>query len=107
MERASDRSDVALAVLAGGAGSRMGGPKQGLRIGGEPILARLARRANWSGPKVLVLGVAGEAGEGAEMFDVVARDEVAGEGPVRGVLTAVEACGAAAVVVVPVDMPNI
>src|SRR5690348_11805056 len=107
MEPASDRGDVALAVLAGGAGSRMGAPKQGLRISGEPILSRLVRRAAWAGPTVLVLGVGGEAREGAEMFGVVARDGAAGEGPVRGVLTAIEACGARGVVVVPVDMPTI
>ena len=37
-------TDVTLAILAGGAGSRMGMPKAELRIGGRPILEHLLDR---------------------------------------------------------------
>ena len=46
--------DVTLAILAGGAGSRMGEPKANLSVRGRPILQYLFERFNWPGPTMLV-----------------------------------------------------
>jgi len=99
--------DVTLAVLAGGRGERMGGPKSGLVIGGVPILQYLLRRLAWGGPTVLVTGVGNERPAGWELFDAEVTDAVAGEGPLRGVLTALEGAGTELVAVVTVDMPGV
>jgi molybdenum cofactor guanylyltransferase len=96
-----------LAVLAGGAGTRMGGPKDRVRLGGRPLLRELMERLRWDGPTILVASGGRAEMEGAEAFDVVAPDAVAGEGPVRGVLTALEATPSEAVIVVPIDMPGL
>lgn len=97
----------ALAVLAGGAGTRMGGPKDRVRLGGRPLLRKLLERLRWEGPTVLVASAQRAEMEGAEAFDVVAADAVAGEGPVRGILTALEASPCEEIIVVPIDMPGL
>ena len=98
---------VTLAVLAGGEGRRMGGPKGDLSLDGRPILRRLHERLAWPGPTLLVTAPGREKPPGADGFDAEAVDPVAGEGPLRGVLTAVENATTELVVVVPVDMPEV
>jgi len=98
---------VTLAVLAGGEGRRMGGPKGQLLLDGRPILRRLHERLAWPGPTLLVTAPGREHPPGAEVFDAEAVDPVAGEGPLRGVLTAVETAATPAVVIVPADMPDV
>jgi molybdopterin-guanine dinucleotide biosynthesis protein A len=94
-----------LAVLAGGAGSRMGRPKGMLEINGRPILAYLLDRIDWSGPTMLVTAPGRERPPGAERFDSEVRDDVEGEGPLRGVYTAITHATTPVVVVMAVDMP--
>ncbi len=96
--------DVMLAIIAGGAGTRMGGPKHRLQIRGRAILVDLLERMAWEGPTMLVVGNQGERVEGAERVDAVVADAVAGEGPLRGVLTAVDLATTEMVVAVPIDM---
>src|SRR5690349_6303951 len=96
---------VTLVVLAGGAGSRMGRPKGLLEVDGRPILAYLLDRLHWAGPTMLVTAPGRERPPGAERFDREFSDEVADEGPLRGVYTAVTHATTPAVVVIGVDMP--
>ena len=100
-------SDVTLAILAGGEGSRMGKPKAELQIAGEPILAYLLNRFAWPGPTLLVTAPARGKPPAAGRFDREAMDAVAGEGPLRGVLTALEACNTQYLFITTVDMPGI
>jgi molybdopterin-guanine dinucleotide biosynthesis protein A len=100
-----DLSNVTLAVLAGGQGSRMGMPKALLKIGDKPILEHLLDRFAWPGPTMLVTSAGREHPPGWERFDQEACDEVENEGPLRGVLTALGNCVIDPLVVVTVDMP--
>jgi molybdopterin-guanine dinucleotide biosynthesis protein A len=99
--------DVTLAVLAGGQGKRMGGPKAYLRLGGNPILEYLLARVAWEGPTMLVLSPGVEEPPGARAFNGRVSDAVAGEGPLRGVLTALENATTDVVAVTTVDMPGL
>ena len=99
--------DCTLAVLAGGRGSRMGRPKGLLTVGGVPILAHLLDRLAWPGPTLLVTAPGRERPPGWERFDAEAVDPVADEGPLRGVLTALEACRTPMLAVATVDMPGV
>jgi molybdopterin-guanine dinucleotide biosynthesis protein A len=102
-----DLQEVTLAVLAGGRGERMGGPKSRLQIGGVAILQYLFKRLQWPGPTLLVTGIGNEQPPGNELFNREVTDAVAGEGPLRGVLTAIDAATTERVVAVTVDMPGI
>src|SRR3954467_7419583 len=106
-----DPRDVALAVLAGGAGSRMGGPKAWLEVGGRPILEHLLDRFAWPGPTLLVTAPGLERPPGHERFTIEATDSVPGGGPLQGILTALRALRAPlpsrSVVVTTVDMPRV
>lgn len=102
-----DLADVTLAVLAGGEGSRMGKSKALLDVNGQPILAWLLDRFRWPGPTLLVTAPGREHPPAAERFDREVLDEVAGQGPLRGVLTALDACRTERLFVTTVDMPNV
>ncbi len=100
--------DTTLVVIAGGSGSRMGGPKHSLQIAGEPILTDLLRRLRWSGQKLLALGAQEPSNvPGAEAFDEIVHDARPDMGPLAGVVRALEASTTPAIVVVPVDMPEL
>ena len=99
--------DVTLAVLAGGEGSRMGKPKGLLRLHGRPVLEYLLDRFEWEGPTLLVTGPGRERPPGWERFSREVQDPVAGLGPLRGILTALEAAQTPLVVVTSVDMPGV
>lgn len=96
-----------LAILAGGEGSRMGMPKAHLRVGDKPILQALLRWIDWPGPTLLVTAPNRQRPPGAECFDAEAIDPVSGQGPLRGVLTAIEHCPTELLVIATVDMPGI
>ncbi len=85
----------------------MGAPKGELRIAGEPILAYLLRRIAWDGRTMLVTAPGRERPAGHEGFDREVVDPVAGLGPLRGVLTALEHATTMTVAVTTVDMPAI
>jgi molybdopterin-guanine dinucleotide biosynthesis protein A len=96
-----------LAILAGGEGSRMGMPKAMLKVRGKPILQYLCDEIRWPGPTLLVTAPGRERPPACERFDREATDAVAGEGPLRGVLTALESVATPLLVVTTVDMPQI
>jgi molybdopterin-guanine dinucleotide biosynthesis protein A len=100
-------AQTTLAVLAGGQGRRMGGPKSHLRIGGRPILQFLLDRFDWPGPTLVVTAPGVEHPPAAGCFDAEAIDSVAGQGPLRGVLTALETARTPLLVAVTVDMPGV
>jgi molybdopterin-guanine dinucleotide biosynthesis protein A len=97
---------VTLAILAGGAGTRMGLPKQHLLVAGKPILEYLADRLIWPGPTLLVTTPGREQPPGTDRFDHEAVDAVENQGPLRGVLTALEHSGTEKVIIITVDMPG-
>lgn len=103
----SDCARTTLTVLAGGEGKRMGAAKAALALHGRPILKRLLDRLDWPGPTLLVTAPGREHPPGWRRFNNEAADAVAGEGPLRGILTALENATTDEVVVVPVDMPNV
>lgn len=99
--------NVTLAILAGGTGSRMGMPKAKLCVGGTPILSWLLKRLNWPGPKMLVTAPAIGAIPGASDFDYCVSDPMDGQGPLRGILTALQNLHGPMVAAITVDMPGI
>jgi len=100
-------AQITLAVLAGGEGRRMGGPKADLILDGRPILERLLDRLRWPGPTLLVTASGRQHPTGWQRFTSEATDPVAGQGPLRGVLTALENSPTDEIVILPLDMPNI
>jgi molybdopterin-guanine dinucleotide biosynthesis protein A len=99
--------NITWAVLAGGEGIRMGRPKGDLEINGLPILRYLLQRVDWRGPRLLVTAPGRERPPAHYDFDREVVDPSAGLGPLRGVLTAIEAAETETVVVSTVDMPGI
>jgi molybdopterin-guanine dinucleotide biosynthesis protein A len=97
--------NVTLVILAGGEGSRLGKPKGLLSIGGRPILEHILENARWEGPTLLVTSPGRQSPPEAERFDAEVVDPVAGLGPIRGVLTALEHSTTDEIVVSAVDMP--
>ena len=83
----------------------MGVPKARLAVRGEPMLAYLLDRWRWPGPTVLVTAPGLERPPGAEAFAREVSDPVADEGPLRGVLTALEHAETPTLLVVTCDMP--
>jgi molybdopterin-guanine dinucleotide biosynthesis protein A len=104
-DASSDVSGVTLAVLAGGASTRMGTPKGHLRIGDEPILRYLLARFEWPGPTLLVTAPGREHPPGWEAFGREIVDPVSGLGPLRGVQTALEVAATEEILITTVDMP--
>lgn len=100
-------SEATLAVLAGGAGRRMGRPKGLLSLDGQPIVERLFDRLAWTGPTILVTAPGRERPPGWRRFDREVVDPVDGQGPLRGLLTAMQAARTPEIVVVAMDMPGL
>ena len=102
-----DVTTITLAVLAGGEGARMGRAKALLRVNDAPVLDYLLDRFHWTGPTLLITAPGREAPPGAERFTRECVDSVPGEGPLRGVLTALENAPTPPVLIAAVDMPLI
>ncbi len=85
----------------------MGGPKATLRVGATPILGWLHDRLAWRGRTMVVIGNGMETPPGADRFDQCVADPAGGEGPLRGILTALERATDPSIVVTAVDMPQI
>jgi molybdopterin-guanine dinucleotide biosynthesis protein A len=102
----ADLRNVTLAVLAGGAGTRMGLPKAWLQLFGRPILQYLHESLAWPGPTMLVTISGRRAPPGFELFQSEVVDP-AEEGPLRGVLTALQHSLTAQTLIIPVDMPQL
>jgi molybdopterin-guanine dinucleotide biosynthesis protein A len=99
--------DVTLAILAGGEGTRMGRPKGDLEINGKPILRYLLRRFGWRGPTLLVTAPGRERPPAHGDFDREAVDPKSGQGPLRGIITALENAPTELLVITTVDMPGV
>ena len=96
-----------LAILAGGEGSRMGRSKTELSLSGMPLLEYLHGRLDWRGPTMIVTAPGRERPVGAGVFDREVTDPVAGAGPLRGMLTALEQARTPLLVAAALDMPGI
>jgi len=97
---------LAVAVLAGGDGSRIGGGKPLIRLGGKTLIERAYDRARgWSDQVVVAIRSPDQLGE----HDLPWIADAAGiDGPLAGLAAALEwACrlGADALVTIPCDMP--
>lgn len=99
--------DVTLAILAGGEGSRMGKPKGQLQVGGQSILSYLLNQFAWPGPTLLVTSPGREKPPGTDRFDREVTDPIPDQGPLRGVLTALESCQTPLLFLTTVDMPAV
>lgn len=85
----------------------MGFPKGELRLRGRPVLPVLLEQFSWPGPTLLVTAPRREHPTGWERFTREVVDSLPGQGPLRGVLTALENAPTAVVVVTAVDMPRV
>lgn len=97
--------DVAVAILAGGEGRRIGGCKPLRRFAGERLIDRALRQARqWSA--VVAIAVRDEAQVGSVDARLI-RDEAV-PGPLGGLISALDFAGAqgrALVLAIPADMP--
>ena len=101
-------TDVTLAILAGGAGSRMGMPKAWLKIDGRPILDSLIDHLAWPGPTMLVTAPGREHPPGWERFGVeIVSDPAPDGGPLLGILTALAELHTPLLLILTVDMPGV
>lgn len=92
-------------VLAGGAGRRMGGPKEGVRVPGGTLLSRAWNAVAPTSPEVILQGAAA-APEGM----TAQADGRGGQGPLAGMETALRtarAQGAPGAVVLALDLPRV
>jgi molybdopterin-guanine dinucleotide biosynthesis protein A len=99
--------EMTLAILAGGAGTRMGRPKALLHVNDRPILEFLLDQLDWPGPTLLVTAPGRERPPGAQRFAREALDSIEGQGPLRGILTALESASTQRALITAVDMPMI
>jgi molybdopterin-guanine dinucleotide biosynthesis protein A len=97
------------AVLAGGMSTRMGFNKALIEINGEPMISKIARSLNRAGLMNLKM-----VGGDSEAFTLLGHeclaDEYPGEGPLGGIITALNYFknrGKKHVLVVACDLPNI
>jgi molybdopterin-guanine dinucleotide biosynthesis protein A len=95
------------AVLTGGRSRRMGRDKAFVGVDGEPMVRRVVRALRAAGAIEVVAVGGDEAGLLAEDLDRFLPDVHPGEGPLGGVLVALDAAPAALVVVVACDMPDL
>jgi molybdopterin-guanine dinucleotide biosynthesis protein A len=100
-----DPAQITLALLAGGEGTRMGRPKAWLELDGQPIVGFLLKQFAWRGPTLVITAPGREHPPGADGFDREVADPVAGVGPLRGILTALEHCRTPLLAAATVDMP--
>ena len=100
-----DRSDVTLAVLVGGRGTRLGGRAKGnLKLGGRTLLERQLASADCFSEVVLAGDDAGaHAGTGVRRVP----DRVAGRGALAGLVSALCAARTPWVLVIACDMPGL
>lgn len=82
-------------------------PKSNLFFEGQPILTYLLSRFAWPGKTLLITGIGNQHPPGAEDFGSEVTDAVADQGPLRGVLTALENTTTDLLAIVTVDMPAV
>ena len=99
-------SDIVVAVLAGGEGSRIGGGKPLIELGGNYLVERAFERARgWSGASIVALRFPEQLGSCKLPWIA---DTAGIDGPLAGLAAGLEwACGegAEALLTIPCDMP--
>ena len=107
MNSACDRRAITAAILAGGAGTRLGGRDKGLELlGGKPLICRVIDAVRGQADTVLICANR-NAGRYAE-FAAVCSDELPGfRGPLAGIAAALSRCATSWLLTVPVDCPNL
>lgn len=78
-----------------------------MTLAGRPILQFLLERFAWPGPTLLITAPGQEHPPAWELFGSEVADPVGGEGPLRGVLTALESVQTPTLVIATVDMPAV
>jgi molybdopterin-guanine dinucleotide biosynthesis protein A len=100
-----ERRDITGIVLCGGSGRRMGGRDKPLEeFAGKPLVAHVVARLT---PQVIRIVISCGRNEQhyARWSDTVVVDDVAGEGPLRGLLTVLGAINTPYAFVCPGDAP--
>ena len=100
-----DAESLAGAVLAGGRSSRMGRDKAFVELDGRPLAAMVLDALREAGAAPVVAVGGDLANLTALGFDRVVPDRHPGEGPLGGIVTALDAVAADVVVVLGCDMP--
>ena len=98
-------NQTTLAVLAGGESTRMGSPKEQMTVAGQPVLVHILQTLQWPGPTMLITSPGHRHPTGHDRFNLEATDPIAGVGPLRGILTALENATTEHVLITTVDMP--
>jgi molybdenum cofactor guanylyltransferase len=102
--RAGDRGTGAIgAVIAGGRGSRIGGEKAVVELGGRPLISYPLEAVEAAGLEPLVVAKADS--ELPPLGCTVIREDREPRHPLCGILAALEFCGARPLVAVGCDMP--
>jgi len=98
-------SDVTIAVLSGGAGSRLGGRDKGLQsLCGRPLIAHVVERLRPQAGSILVC-VNRNAAEYAAYAPVCSDGGAPFRGPLAGIVAALDTCSTPWLVTAPVDSP--
>jgi molybdopterin-guanine dinucleotide biosynthesis protein A len=98
-----DRTDVEAFLLAGGASRRMGSPKAGLIVGGEPIAARVARMIT---PHVCRMTVVTDRPDEVAFLKIpIIPDIHPGIGPLGGLHAALHSSRSRSIVLAAIDLP--
>lgn len=94
------------AILAGGAGARLGGVDKGLQlVAGKPLIEHVARTIGDQVDELMI--VANRNADAYARYAVVIADAQAGHaGPLAGLAAALERAGAGCLLSVPVDCPQ-
>lgn len=82
---------LAAVVLCGGESSRMGRPKAWLPFGGEPLCARVVRRLAEVAWPIVVVAAPDQSLPPLPEAARIARDSIAGQGPLQGLLAGLDA----------------
>jgi molybdenum cofactor guanylyltransferase len=102
-----DRTEVTAAVLAGGAGRRVGGNDKGLLpLAGRPLVAHIVSALR-DQAGAIVICVNRNAAEYARYGTPLADAESGFHGPLAGIATALAACRTPWLLTVPVDGPDL
>jgi len=103
---AFDPANVTAAVLAGGAGSRLGGRDKGLHpLGGIPLVAHVTAALATQAGSVLIC--VNRNPEAYAAYGATCVDKTSGfRGPLAGIAAALDACRTPWLLTVPVDCPR-
>jgi len=103
---AFDPASVTAAVLAGGAGSRLGGSDKGLQLlGNKPLVAHVVDALSAQAGRILICINRNDAAYAP--YGVPVHDATSGfRGPLAGIAAALQASASAWLLTVPVDCPR-